>query len=194
MLPTLRYMRLKFSDNIPMKASILLLLVKLCTCSRPLLSQDSLCFLVHCCFLYIKHDREHNTLLLCPETAKYSEKENTKTKTKLTLSSALGSCLRLIQFVGCKQQQLCSHKQQNGHTHHHNMLFFVVSHWLQRAYFCENKQKKTKYFDLLEFQHWKKLINLTSTPTIPRKKKRTFILKVSCNLALQTIGVDFHCI
>lgn len=90
MLPILGYMRFNFSDNICIRASILLILVELGACSSSLLGQDSLRSLVHHCFLYLRHNKEHNTSFLPPETAKYSERENTKTQDQVNSIACLG--------------------------------------------------------------------------------------------------------
>lgn len=91
MLPTCGYMRFNFTDNICTRATILLILVKSDTCSSPLLSQDSLHSLVHHCFLYMRHDKEHSALFLLPETAKYSQKENAKTQDQVNSIACLRS-------------------------------------------------------------------------------------------------------
>lgn len=90
MLAILGYMRFNFSDNIRIRASILLVLVELGACSSLLLGKDSLCSLVHHCFLYLRHNKEHITSFLPPKTAKYSERENTKTQDQVNSISCLG--------------------------------------------------------------------------------------------------------
>lgn len=142
-------MRFNFRDNNHMRVSIFyfinnnFLLVKLGTCSL-----WTSCSLVHHCFLYMRHGKKYNTLFLLSETEKHSESENTKTK--LTLLPTFNFCVQLIHFVGFKQQ-LCSHKEQNGHIRHHNTQSFIVCHWL-KTHFLE-KQMKNKYLALVGFQH-----------------------------------------
>lgn len=107
------------------------------------------------------------------------------TKTKLSLLPAFSSCVQLIHFVDFKQQ-LSSYKEQSGHVHHHNTLFFVVCHWLQ-IIFLEKQMKKSIWpcWDISTKK--KKTISVATT-----SRKMQIYLKVLHNLTLWTIGVDFH--
>lgn len=163
-----------------MRATILFMLVKLDTCSRPLLSQDSLPSLVHHCFLYMRHDKEHSALFLLPETAKYSEKENSKTRDQVNsiICVLFLDSTSLFALNNSSSFALISRKRATFTSKTHCSLP-SASGFKELVYF--RKQKKTKYLVLLEFQHWEKKKKIQFLPqSFP--EKCTFALKVLHNL------------